>query len=182
MIQGNTIRREKKHLVVKTWRWHSFSMHVAFWFLFSIYFLGEAYSGQQDKSQVIIGILEVVLSDFAREQSETEASEQASVAEYKKFMQEGKVSVSKMSTTANLKEADAKEADATHASAKTDLKNTNKQVAAVAEERAALVPMCPPEHGGTKGVVTFEERTAQRQSEIDSLKQALEMLAPRGTA
>lgn len=143
---------------------------------------GESYQGQQDKSGVIIGILEVVLSDYAREQSSTEASEAESVSTHEKFVQEAKVSVASMTSTSSLKAADAKEKEATLAQAQTDLKNTNKQVNAVAEERAALVPMCPPEHGGTKGVVSFEERTAQREEEIASLKQALEMLAPRDSA
>jgi len=143
---------------------------------------GDSYTGQQDKSSVILGILEVVLSDFAREQSATETSEDASASAFEKFVQDGKVSVAKMTTTSNLKTADAKDAESTLASAKTDLKNTDKQVKAVAEERSSLVPMCPPELGGTKGVVTFAERTAQRKEEIESLRGALEMLSPRDSA
>merc|ERR1712194_936901 len=91
---------------------------------------GDSYTGQEDKSSVILGILEVVLSDFAREQSATETSEDASASAFEKFVQDGKVSVAKMTTTSNLKTADAKDAESTLASAKTDLKNTDKQVKA----------------------------------------------------
>lgn len=143
---------------------------------------GENFTGQQDKSSIILGILEVVLSDFSREQTETESSEAQAVAAFDKFMQDGKVSTTKMTTTSELKAADAKEAIADLAEAKTDLKETNKEVKINQEEKSALIPMCPPELGGTKGVITFEERTEQREGELASLKQAMQLLAPRDTA
>jgi len=57
-------------------------------------------------------------------------------------------------------------------------KQTGKELKSVEAQYQALLPECPASAGGTKDEVSFEERQGQRQAEIDSLKQALEMLAP----
>lgn len=47
---------------------------------------GEPYKGMQDESTGVIGFLEVILSDFARLESETSTDEDAAVSAYEKFM------------------------------------------------------------------------------------------------
>jgi len=48
----------------------------------------EPYKGQQDESTGVIGFLEVILSDFARLESETSSAEDTSQAAHEKFMAE----------------------------------------------------------------------------------------------
>merc|ERR1719506_3240064 len=48
----------------------------------------DPYKGQQAGSGGIMGMLEVILSDFARLQTETESSESSAAAAYEKFMNE----------------------------------------------------------------------------------------------
>ncbi|CAD7928782.1 unnamed protein product [Amoebophrya sp. A25] len=137
---------------------------------------GKGYAGQQDKATGVLGILEVIEQDFARDAAETETAEAEASAEYAKFMQDSKVALAEKDTNLQLQRQDAAAAKAASAAAAENLENTEKQLKAAEDEYNALKPQCPASSGGTKGEVTFEERTAQRQEEIDSLKQALEML------
>lgn len=61
--------------------------------------------------------------------------------------------------------------------AKEALGVAEEQLRAAQTEWDALLPQCPRNVGGTKDVITHEERMAQRQAEVDSLKQCLEILA-----
>lgn len=137
---------------------------------------GKGYGGQADKATGVLGILEVVEQDFARDAAETETAEAEAAAEYSKYMNDGKVSLAKKTTDSDLQKKDAAEAKAAASAAAENLENTSKQLKAAEDEYDALKPQCPASAGGTKGEVTFEERTAQRQAEIDSLKMALTML------
>merc|ERR1719229_227277 len=51
-----------------------------------------AYKGMQSGKKGVIGMLEVIESDFARLKADTEASETSAAAEYKTFMQESTAS------------------------------------------------------------------------------------------
>eukprot|EP00392_Amoebophrya_sp_AT5.2_P003882 g3887.t1 len=137
---------------------------------------GKGYGGQADKATGVLGILEVVEQDFARDAAETETAEAEAAAEYSKYMNDGKVSLAKKTTDSGLQKKDAAEAKAAASAAAENLENTSKQLKAAEDEYDALKPQCPASAGGTKGEVTFEERTAQRQAEIDSLKMAMQML------
>lgn len=137
---------------------------------------GESFTGQQDKSNVVIGILEVVQSDFTRIAVETEEAEKTAQADHDKFTQETKVALAKKTKASEMKESDSKGL-ATKANEKQkELQAENEQLAAAHKEKEALIADCPPEHGGTKGIIPFEQRAAQRKAEIDSLKEAHTLL------
>merc|ERR1719379_1405861 len=49
---------------------------------------GKTYQGQQDEAGGVLTLLDVILSDFANLQADTEAAEATSATEFKKFMTE----------------------------------------------------------------------------------------------
>jgi len=55
----------------------------------------EAYTGMQSASGGVLGMMEVINSDFVRLESDTKAAEAAAAAEYDKFMEEMGVNVMK---------------------------------------------------------------------------------------
>merc|ERR1719313_1992940 len=124
------------------------------------------YKGMGGSSKGVVGMLEVILSDFARLEAETTADEKQAANEYDTFMAD-----SKADSEAKHKEEfdkgllkDQKEHE---------LKGTVKDLTATQEELDAalkyyeeLKPMCLEVH------VSYEERVKKRQEEIDSLKKA----------
>jgi len=118
----------------------------------------------------IIGMLEVVESDFAKSLAAEETEEADAESEYQKSTQENKI-------TKTLKEQDVKYAtqeyknlDKTIAELSSDRDNTDTELAAVMDYYAKIKERCiaKPE--------TFEERSRRRQAEITGLKDALRIL------
>merc|ERR1719515_499402 len=111
---------------------------------------GKKFKGQQDQAGGVMAMLEVILSDFSNEQADTEAAEAKAQETYDDFTAESKL------------QEDTK-----------DLKGTQDELIAADRYYEKLVPQCIDQGQ------TFEERTASRESEIASLKQALEILSSR---
>jgi hypothetical protein len=131
---------------------------------------GGAYKGNQDAAAGVFALLEVILSDFANLEADTNASEDASQRAYEGFITESK----KNKAVAN-KQIDMDTADKTNAEARlqedtADMKATQDELLAADRYHAKLVPQCMDPGQ------TFEERTAARESEIASLKEALKIL------
>jgi len=132
---------------------------------------GEAYTGQQQRAGGVMAMLEVILSDFANLKTDTEASEAVSAKEYADFMTE-----SSRNTAVKQKALEMAKADKTAAEEKLrddtkDMKLTQDKLLAAERYYEKLEPQCVD-----KGM-TFEERTAARQEEITSLKEALKILS-----
>jgi hypothetical protein len=129
------------------------------------------YKGQGGAANGVVGMLEVILSDFARLQAETTSDEKQAANEYDEFMAD-----SKADSEAKHKEEfdkgllkDQKEHD---------LKGTMKDLGATQEELdaalkyyAELKPQCLEVH------VSYEERVAKRKEEIESLNKAYQALS-----
>ena len=116
-------------------------------------------------------MLEVIQSDFVRLQSETEQTEAEDAASYEKLMQDSKVDKA-------VKQTDVEHLTKRNASlkrdlqaAKRDLNNTSKELKAAQDYFDKLKPSC------VDSGVTYEERVARREEEIQSLKEALKILA-----
>merc|ERR1719420_113544 len=129
-----------------------------------------SFSGQQSGAGGIMDFLEVILSDFARLQSETETQEAMEQEEYEKVMHESKMDKA-------LKENEIKHHEERKAQCESDLQTAREELAAAQEELAAAVayyeklkPKC------VDSGITYEERVKQREEEIQSLKEALAML------
>lgn len=139
---------------------------------------GDKFSGSQDAAAAIIAILETCQLDLTKEKATLETVEADSKAEFEELVQQKKVAIAKGETELDFLGKKKVEAQTAASEAAASAKQTGKELKSVEAQYQALLPECPASAGGTKDEVTFEERQAQRQAEIDSLKQALEMLAP----
>jgi len=138
---------------------------------------GEAYSGKQDSAGAIIAILESALSTASMEIMKLKEAEALDKTNFEKYAQETAVAIAEKSTRAANDKTYSLEQKTKATAAKEALGVAEEQIRAAQTEWDALLPQCPRNVGGTKDVITHEERQAQRQAEIDSLKQCLEILA-----
>merc|ERR1719424_2353904 len=136
----------------------------------------EAYSGMGSAKTGVVGMLEVIESDFARLDADTTAAENQAAEEYDSFMADATES-KKQKHDAEFKLSLEKD------ETEFELSQTKKDLAAVtAELKAAndyyeeLKPAC------LQVKVSYAERAAKRQEEIAALKEAYEMLNSKGSA
>jgi len=134
---------------------------------------GDQYTGQQDSASGVLGMLEVIMSDFANLEAETTASEAAAAKEYERFMVDSKRDKAVKTKQVEMSQVDREQAEHNAAQAKRDLSTTDDQARAADRYYENLKPKCVDEG------VSFEERDAARKEEIESLKEALQMLQPQ---
>ena len=132
---------------------------------------GETYKGKQDEAGGVLALLEVIASDFANLEADTAAAEAVAQKAYDEFMTDAKKNVAVKTQKIEMDTADKAAAEAKLASETKDLKATQDELLAADRYYEKLVPQCI-EQG-----VTFEERTAQREAEIASLREALKLLS-----
>jgi hypothetical protein len=118
----------------------------------------------------IIDILEVVLSDFAKNLATEEREEADAIDVYEKTTQENKLSTTMKSQDVKYKTKEFKGLDKSIAELSGDKETTNTELSAVLEYFAKIKERCiaKPE--------TYEERKARREAEINGLKEALSIL------
>merc|ERR1719335_1485883 len=129
-----------------------------------------AYSGMGAKSKGVVGMLEVIETDFARLESETTAEEQAAAAEYKTFMEDS--TAAKKAAHDEEFQTSLKKDQAIHELniVVKDLKATQAELEAAMDYHEQLKSSC------IEVKVSYEERVAMREQEIQALKEALEVL------
>jgi len=129
------------------------------------------FKGNQDQAGGVVGMLEVIQSDFSRLEAETTAAESEAANEFDRFMAESKKD--KAVKTADLdhkkRSKTSKESDLNDTT--NDLKGTEKELQSAQFYFEKLEPKC------VDAGVSHEERVAAREKEIESLKQALEILS-----
>lgn len=130
-----------------------------------------AYKGQQSAKGGVIGMLEVIQSDFARLEADTKSAEQSAQNEYDEFMSDS--AQAKAVLEVDLKHAKtnkmAKEGELTVA--KDSLKSAETVLESAMKAYESLKEPC------LGGGQTYAERKANREQEIEALKQALELLS-----
>jgi len=128
------------------------------------------YQGMQAENGGVIGMLEVVESDFARLESDTRSAETSAQKEYDTFMTDSKVD--KESKTKDIEHKTAKKQDESQALTvrKEDLEATQKELDAALAYFDKLKPSC------VDAGVSYEDRVARRKEEIESLQEALKIL------
>jgi len=131
---------------------------------------GKSYQGQQDEAGGVLAMLEVITSDFNNVIADTKAEESTNQNAYEAFMTESKKNKAMKERKIDMDNADKAAAETKVQEDTKDLKGTQDELLAADRYYSKLVPQC-----FDKGQ-TFEERTASRESEIASLKQALEIL------
>mmetsp|Transcript_55691 Transcript_55691/g.145246 ORF Transcript_55691/g.145246 Transcript_55691/m.145246 type:complete len:703 (+) Transcript_55691:66-2174(+) len=130
----------------------------------------EKHAKAQGAGSGIIGILEVVESDFASNLAKEETEEDDAQSEYDKVTQENKVTKTVKDQDVKYKSQEIKSLDARLAELSEDRATTNSELSAVSEYFAKVKDRCiaKPE--------TYEERQRRREAEISGLKEALAVL------
>merc|ERR1719159_2393113 len=118
----------------------------------------------------IIGMLEVVESDFSKLLAEGNAAEAMAVEEYEKLTQDNEIATTEKETAVKYKTKDSKETEAMLAGLKEDKEVADKEYSAIMDYWEKLQPMCiaKPE--------PYAERKKRREAEIAGLKEALTIL------
>jgi len=128
------------------------------------------YRGSQAESKGIVGILEVILSDFERTEKKTTDEEKDSQEAFDTLEKDTKDDVKKKQESIKTKEgelADTKSDILDQRQAHSDAKDLHESSQASLE---SLEAMC------VKGEETWEERKQKREEEIEALKQAMDIL------
>jgi len=130
----------------------------------------ELHSKASGASTSIIGILEVVESDFATGLAKEETQEDDAQAMYDDITQKNKVTKTMKDQDVKYKTAEVKSLAKAIADMSADKETLGTELAAVNEYYAKLKDRCiaKPE--------TYEERKARREAEINGLKEALRVL------
>merc|ERR1719277_427842 len=124
----------------------------------------EAYGGMQAQSGGVLGMLQVIESDFSRVVADTTAAEAQAVAEYKEFMSTSETDkVTKHKTAEQLK-LDKDQQEFEREQIEKDLAETEKGLEAANAYYDTLKPECVTVR------VSFEERVSKRKEEIAALK------------
>merc|ERR1719247_221934 len=118
----------------------------------------------------IIGMLEVVESDFSKLLAEGKAAESQAVKIYEEQTTENKIATKTKETEIKYKTKDQKETEALLEDLKEDIGGSKKELDAIMQYWEKLQPICvaKPE--------PYEERKKRREAEIAGLKEALKIL------
>jgi len=128
------------------------------------------YKGMQSENGGVIGMLEVIESDFARLESDTKAAEETSQKDYDKLMTESKVDKAAKSTDMDHK-TDKKQDQTQALETKTsDREGTQKELDTALVYYDKLKPSC------VDAGVSYDDRVGRRKEEIASLQEALRIL------
>merc|ERR1712238_454688 len=101
-----------------------------------------AYKGMQSENGGVIGMLEVIESDFARLEAETKASEASQQKEYDEFMTASKIDRAAKSTDIEHKTAKKQDEEQALNTKKNDLEGTQKELDAALAYFDKLKPSC----------------------------------------
>merc|ERR1719146_1919 len=133
-----------------------------------------AYKGNQDQAGGIIGMLEVIKSDFERAIKQTTAAEKESHRGFVLFDRGSKTSTSSKETGKAQAESDLKSTITGIAEAMEDLKDAQKLLDDSLKAIEELKPAC------IDTGMSYAERVAAREKEIEALKKALCILDTEG--
>merc|ERR1719409_2073104 len=135
----------------------------------------EPYKGMQSESSGVVGMIEVIASDFARLESETTAAEDESTNQYKQFMSDSNMDKNQKNKDIDDKTAKKQNDEQTLEEKKSDLSGTQKELDAGLQYYEKLKPQC------IDSGISYEDRVARRKEEIVSLQQALQILEGEDT-
>merc|ERR1712217_859201 len=128
------------------------------------------YKGMQSENGGVVGMLEVIESDFARLEADTKAAEASAQKEYDTFMTDSKVDKAQKSTDIEHKTAKKQDEPQALTVKGEDLEGTQKELDAALAYFDKLKPSC------VDAGVSYEDRVARRKEEIESLQEALRIL------
>eukprot|EP00746_Dinoflagellata_sp_MGD_P157937 gnl/MRDRNA2_/MRDRNA2_86352_c0_seq17.p1 gnl/MRDRNA2_/MRDRNA2_86352_c0~~gnl/MRDRNA2_/MRDRNA2_86352_c0_seq17.p1 ORF type:complete len:711 (-),score=259.87 gnl/MRDRNA2_/MRDRNA2_86352_c0_seq17:74-2206(-) len=133
-----------------------------------------ANKGSQSASTGILGMLDVIKSDFVRTIKETEKAEKAAAKEFMEFETTTKVSLGTKKVSKSAKEGELTETEASIDEDNTSLTEEQSLLDKAIQEIIELQPAC------VDTGMSYEERVAKREQEIEALKEALCTLDKEG--
>jgi outer membrane murein-binding lipoprotein Lpp len=128
------------------------------------------FKGNQDAGGGIIDMLEVILSDFARLESETSAAETTQADEYEKFMNESELDKAMKVNESGHKTNRKTDREGSLHTAEEERKAEQDQLDKANAYFDKLKPTC------IDSGITYEDRVKGREAEIQSLTEALKIL------
>lgn len=133
-----------------------------------------AYKGNQEASKGVIGLLEVIVSDFERTIKQASAQEERESSDFVKAERTAKADIGGKSTKLELDEQDLETTKTKIAESSQDMQRNMDLVDKALEELEELKPMC------IDTGMSYEERVEKREEEIAALKKALCILDTEG--
>merc|ERR1719291_305175 len=140
----------------------------------------KAHASADGAGHGIIGLLEVIESDFSQALAEFTSVEDTAAADYDRQSKENEIEKTTKDQDVKYKNKEAADLDAAIAEATSDRSGVQTELDAVQEYLNSLAAQCITTGGnmGTEGhnAETYEQRVARRSSEIAGLKEALNIL------
>jgi len=130
----------------------------------------EPYKGMGAENGGVVGMVEVIQSDFARLEAETTAAESENQKEYDQFMADTEIDKTSKTSDIEFKTTTKQNQEASLEEKKVDLEGTQKELATAMAYWEKLKPQC------MDAVESYEDRVARRKEEIESLQEALKIL------
>mmetsp|Transcript_22332 Transcript_22332/g.72283 ORF Transcript_22332/g.72283 Transcript_22332/m.72283 type:complete len:721 (-) Transcript_22332:46-2208(-) len=130
----------------------------------------EDYKGSQEASKGILGILEVILSDFERTIATVTEQEGEAAEAFATFKSESEADTKIKEELVATKEGEIADIEAELTALADETKEATESHRQALDELEKLHTMC------VAGEETYEERVAKRQKEIEALKEAHDML------
>jgi len=132
------------------------------------------YRGSQESSTGIIGLLEVIKSDFDRTARKTLQAEKKAQAEFVEFDRTSRVDIKSKETQLEIDKEELKSTNAAIDRTVDDMETAQKLLDGALKTIEDLKPMC------IDTGMSYKERAAKRDEEIEALKKALCALDPDG--
>jgi len=133
-------------------------------------FASEEYHGAGSEAKGIVGILEVILSDFQRTIDQTRSDEDKEQSDFEDLEKDLDDSVRRKNNRINKAKGELRDTEADILEEQQELKDTKENLANALEALEELEGSC------VKGEETWEERKQKRLEEIEALKEALNIL------
>jgi hypothetical protein len=130
-----------------------------------------SFQGQQGESTGVFGMLEVIESDFARLEAETDTAEQVAADEHRKFLGESSKNKAVAETSVEHNSGRLQETNHMLSATQRSLEATQQELDAANAYYNKLKPTC------VDSGVTYEERVKRRKDELESLKDAYTILS-----
>jgi len=120
----------------------------------------------------VLGMLEVILSDFQRLEAETTSTEESSQAEFTVFSDDSQLDRATKAKDVEMKTADKQQTNSDTATNKNNLDSSQSQLDAAMKYFEQLKPSC------VDAGLDYDDRVSRRNEEVQSLKEALQILTP----
>jgi len=131
---------------------------------------GQSHGAASGAGSGIIGMLEVIESDFSKGLAEMEVAESTGASEYDTVSQENEIATAMKNQDVKYKVKEATGLDKSVSETSSDLEGTRAELDAIVEYLGKLAKMCVAK------AEPYAERVARREAELAGLKEALSIL------